>query len=46
MHFDQKQTLTPFCVYTHGDYPAQPPKSDIARWIKQILRDPTPLDPS
>jgi hypothetical protein len=37
--FDEHEnTLYPFCIYTHVDYPNQPPKKDLRKWLKEMLR--------
>jgi mRNA-degrading endonuclease RelE of RelBE toxin-antitoxin system len=37
---EPESTLYPFCVYTHVDYPVQPPTKDVRKWLKEILRIP------
>lgn len=34
---EQENTLYPFCIYTHVDYPSQPPKKDLRAWLKGML---------
>lgn len=34
---ESESTLYPFCIYTHIDYPVQPPTKDVRKWIKELL---------
>jgi mRNA-degrading endonuclease RelE of RelBE toxin-antitoxin system len=34
---EKENTLYPFCIYTHADYPSQPPVKDVRKWIKEAL---------
>lgn len=34
---ESQRTLYPFCIYTHVDYPVQPPTKDVRKWLKEVL---------
>jgi mRNA-degrading endonuclease RelE of RelBE toxin-antitoxin system len=34
---EEENTLYPFCIYTHADYPTQPPYKDLRKWLKKTL---------
>jgi mRNA-degrading endonuclease RelE of RelBE toxin-antitoxin system len=36
-YLEPSNTLVPFSIYTHDDYPAQPPTAVIERWLQTVL---------
>jgi mRNA-degrading endonuclease RelE of RelBE toxin-antitoxin system len=34
---EEENTLYPFCIYTHIQYPKQPPVKDLRKWLKEVL---------
>jgi hypothetical protein len=35
---DDNNTLYPFCIYTHVDYPKQPAAKDLRAWLNETLK--------